>query len=207
MSHLHTLWMLSCRLSLHPVEGLTETILLKVFRIRYHIWKVENIQVYSMNSLYLSSIVSGPYAAVTSVWIIMCEVRIRAVEDEKLLSHHAAPLYRRGHGERGSEDGQTAATNHQREVSGQDSPHYCTQVKVSWCISVTFQCLISHISSVGKGFTFSLVVVFCHQDQHHNGQWSGAGDARWEDGGVWQPGCSLPIWPLRLPQAGWTDSR
>ena len=40
-----------------------------------------------------------------------------------------AAVYRWSHSQRGPEDGQTAATNHQREVSWQDRPHYRTPVQ------------------------------------------------------------------------------
>jgi len=41
---------------------------------------------------------------------------------------HVGPVYRRGDSQRGSEDGQTAAADHQREVSGPHRPHHRTQV-------------------------------------------------------------------------------
>lgn len=39
-----------------------------------------------------------------------------------------AAVYRRGHGQRGPEDGQAAAADHQEEVPQQDRPHHRPQV-------------------------------------------------------------------------------
>lgn len=121
-----------------------------------------------------------------------------------LFPHRAGSLHRWSHGQCGSENGQTAATDHQREVSRQDCSHYRPQVKTFSCLceeSVYHTFSMSRRRSRYEKWIKVLCVLF-HQDQHHHGLWPGAGDASWEGGGVWHPCCSLPNWPLHLPETG-----